>query len=113
MAVDRVYKDGDILTHAIASVTAGDVLLVGAALPGVALTSTDDNGLVTVQHNGVFDKPVKGADGSGNAAVTAGDIIYKDGSELNIDDANGVRWGYALEDVASGATTTIKVKVGY
>jgi len=99
-----------------ATPTSGDPGLVGQ-IPAVALTDEgaggNDSGEVTYAMEGIFDCPVTGADDAGNAAIAVGDIIYYDSTALNVDAANGVRWGYALEVVASGATTTIKVKVGY
>lgn len=114
MALNRIHKSGDILEYSISSITAGDFLLIGEELPGVALTDsdTDNSNAVTVQHNGVFDLEVVGEDGAGNAAIAIGDGIYYDGGVLNSDDANGTFFGYALETVTSGATATIKVKVG-
>jgi predicted RecA/RadA family phage recombinase len=121
MATNIVYEDGDQLEVAptaptATTITSGQACLVGE-LPGVALTDADDTvgngGTCTVKFNGVARLSVKGADGSGNAAIAAGDIVYLDGSEVNADVTNGVRFGYALEPVVSGATTTIKVKIGY
>lgn len=120
MATNIVYEDGDQLELAPTAPTgttieAGQACLVGA-LPAVALTDADDTvgngGRCTLKFNGVADLPVKG-ETTTNAAIAAGDIIYLDGSTLNKDSTNGVRFGYALEPVTSGATTTIKVKIGY
>lgn len=115
MATNRKFAAGDALSvvaTAPATPSSGDPILVGQ-LPGVALTDERADGTVSAQFNGVFELPVKGADGAGNAAIAAGDIVYYDGGEINADDTNGVRFGYALEAVLSGATTTIDVKVGY
>ena len=111
MATNRIYERGTQLEYALADTDAGDPVAIGE-LPGVALTDTDDDGNVTVQHDGVFELAVVGNDGEA-AEISAGDIVYiqSDGT-LNIDDS-GTRFGYALEDVASGATETIEVKVGY
>jgi hypothetical protein len=68
-----------------------------------------------VQTDGVFQLSVKGVDGGGNAAVAAGDILYyvdADTPKLS-KKATGHRFGYALDAVLSGATTSIRVKVGY
>ena len=121
MATNRVYKDGEFLPIAAANLTSdidpivsGTPVLLGP-IPGVALTDEDDDGDVTVQFGGVYDFPVKGADGAGNAAVAVGDAVYYDAGatpdELNADDTNGALFGYALEAVASGATTTVRVKL--
>lgn len=91
--------------------------VVHGQLPGVAMTDEAEGGNsageITMATEGVFDMAVVGQDGAGNAAVASGDIIYLDAGVLNVDSTNGVRWGYALGVVASGATTTIPCKVGY
>jgi len=48
--------------------------------------------------------------------LAAGDILYYEAGQtppINKDATNGVRFGYALAAVSSGATTTIAVKIGY
>lgn len=90
----------------------GDPVLCGQ-IPGVALVDEDANGVTTVALDGVFDLSVKGENNGGNTAVAAGDILYYDAGVINRDNTNGVRYGYALDTVVSGATTTIRVKVGY
>lgn len=119
MATNRVYERGCQIPLACTAPTtpsSGDPVLFGQ-LPGVALTDEDTvTGLTTVQTDGVFDLSVKGENNAGNVAVTAGDILYYDSAatvKINKDNTNGVRFGYALEDVTSGATATIKVKIGY
>lgn len=114
MASNMIKDEGKTLALAIASVAADDPVVKGQ-IPGVALTDTDSDGNVTVQTRGVFDLSVKGIDGSGNAAVAVGDIIYYtsgDTPKLN-KKTTGVRFGYALEAVASAGTDTIKVLLGY
>jgi predicted RecA/RadA family phage recombinase len=97
-------------------VGSGDPVCVGQ-LPGVALTDGDGalgTGEATVQFDGVFRLAVHGETAAGTAAIAVGDIVYLDtDGEVNIDDTNGIRYGYALEAVGDDATTTIKVKVGY
>lgn len=115
MATNRVFERADQIPHPLAGVESNDPVVIGQ-LPGVALTKTDPvDGLVSVQHDGMFLLSVKGIDGSGNAAVSRGDVLYfvnADTPKLS-KKATGVRFGYALEPVASGATATIRVKVGY
>lgn len=120
MATNIRYEDGNQLEVAPTAPTsttilAGQACLVGS-LPGVALTDADNTvgngGRCTVKFNGVADLAVKG-ETTTNAAVAAGDILYLDGAVVNKDSSNGVRFGYALGAVASGATTTIPVKIGY
>jgi predicted RecA/RadA family phage recombinase len=93
----------------------GDPVLCGQ-IPGVALVDEDALGVTTVALDGVFDLSVKGENAGGNNAVAAGDILYYEAGQtppLNKDATNGVRFGYALEAVSSGATATIAVRVGY
>lgn len=94
----------------------GDPVLIGA-IPGVAVTDEGDGGNATgettVCTSGIFNLPVEGTDGSANAAITAGALIYYKSTAnpvLNLDDS-GVAFGYALEAVDSGDTATIKVLV--
>ena len=93
----------------------GDPVLAGQ-IPGVALTAKDTNNLNTVALDGVADLSVKGENNAGNIAVAVGDILYYEAGQtppINKDNVAGVRFGYALGAVSSGATTTITVKVGY
>ena len=124
MATNRIFEKGTQLSVVPdlapnATVASGDPVAVGQ-LPGVALTDADDTvasgGECTVQFDGVFDLEVVGTsdDGTTGAAIAVGDIVFLDtDATLNVDTTNGIRFGYALEAVASGATTTIRVKVGY
>ena len=114
MATNMIKDEGKTLSLAIASATSGAPVVKGQ-IPGVALTATDTDGNVIVQTRGVFDLSVKGIDGSGNSAVAIGDIIYHTGADTPplSKKATGVRFGYALEAVASAATGTIEVAVGY
>lgn len=93
----------------------GDPVLCGQ-IPGVALADEDGDGVTTVALDGVFELSVKGENAGGNNAVAVGDIIYYEAGQtppLNKDATNGVRFGYALGAVSSGATATINVRVGY
>lgn len=112
MATNRVFPDGRYLKVAIASKSSGDHTLFGQ-IPGVCTQDTDADGNVVIDTSGVYSLSVTGADNAGNAAIAVGDIIYDDSGTLNVDATNGVRFGYAMAVVASGATTTINVKVGY
>ena len=110
MATNRI-QDGNVLTLAVtAGKTSGDFDLVGT-IPVVLLSDRDSSGNAECALTGVFDLSVTGADGSGNSAVAVGDIIYHDTDTLNVDDANGVEFGVALEAVTSGATDTINVRL--
>lgn len=121
MALNQKFNDGDQFDVAAADVlpadpASGDPVIVGQ-LPAVALTDPAADGTgadrITVKTNGVYDLAVTGADDLGNAAIAVGDVIYLEGPTLNVDAVAGVRYGYALATVASGATSTIPVKIGY
>lgn len=114
MAVNTVYmwtKSRPLTCSAPTTPASGDPVLYGQ-IPGVALTDEGADGITTVALDGVFNLPVKG-ETTTNAAVSAGDIVYYDAGVINKDATNGVRFGYALAAVSSGATTTIPVEIGY
>lgn len=116
MATNEVYKRGDYLALVAtdpATPVSGDPLVVGQ-IPGVAQANENADGTTSVAMVGVFTLSVKGIDGGGNSAVAVGDIIYytaADTPKLS-KKATGVRFGYALGAVVSGATTAINVKLG-
>jgi len=114
MATNQYQENGRHLRVAPTSGAAlsGDPGLFGI-LPGVAELDQDDDNMTTMDFGGVYLLAVKGEDKNGNTAVTAGDILYWDTDTLNKNVTDGVRFGYALLDVGSGATTTIPVKIGY
>lgn len=126
MATNQVFSPpGGLTTRRVvcsqpATPAPGNPVLFGQ-IPGVALTGEDTDGYTTIAEDGTFELSVQGADGSGNAAVADGDILYYDAAatvKINKDATNGVRFGYAAVGtggtvVASGATATIRVKVGY
>ena len=117
MAKNRKFADGRKLSLVAtdpATQVSGDPLLVGQ-LPGVALTNERADGTTSVDTEGVYNLSVKGVDQVGNSAVAPGDIIYyvaADTPKLSKKNT-GVRYGYALEAVASGSTATIAVRLGY
>lgn len=120
MATNQVHTDNELGTLRVVcsqptTPASGDPVLFGQ-VPGVALTDEASDGTTTIATKGVFALSVQGADGAGNAAIAAGDILYYDSAatvKVNKDSTNGVRFGYALSAVSSGATSTINVKVGY
>lgn len=92
----------------------GDPVLIGQ-IPAVATTDERADGTTSVDTEGRWTLSVKGVDGSGNAAVAEGDILYyvaADTPKLS-KKATGVRYGYARKAISSGATATIPVKLGY
>lgn len=116
MATNRVREHGTRLALAVPDGTvSGDPLILGG-LPCVAVTDQDEwtEGEASVQTDGTWRFPVKGEGPGGNEAISVGEIIYIDtDGEMNTDETNGTRFGYALQAVESGATTEIEVKVGY
>lgn len=117
MATNQVFRDGARLSVACtdpSTPASNDPVLLGQ-LPGVALVDEDGDGNTTVTTRGVYTLSVKGVDGNGDIAVAAGDILYyvsADTPKLS-KKGTGVRFGYALDAVGSGVTSTVRVKVGY
>ena len=115
MAKNTIFTPGESLELPVPALTlSGDPVVLGQ-LPGVAQNDRQADGNATVALVGVHDLPVKGIDGGGNVAVAPGDILYltfADTPKIS-KKATGVRFGYALEAVTSGATDTIRVSVGY
>lgn len=121
MAKNIVFEDGTQIALAATDPTtpaSGDPVIVGQ-LPGVALTTEGSDGLTTIKTDGVASLSVKGVTtAAAGSAVAAGDLVYYvPGNTPKLSKASGdagaVRFGYALDAVASGATATIRVKIGY
>lgn len=117
MATNAKYADGDVLSVVCTAPTtpaSGGPVIFGK-MPGVAVTDERTDGTTTVAFKGVHTLSVAGIDASGNLAIAAGDILYYtdgDTPKVNVK-ATGVRFGYALAAVTSGATASIDVRVGY
>jgi len=122
MATNQVYDEADQIPLNVSAVNgsgvgdlvkSGDPGVVGD-LPFVALTDEDASGNATCKTNGAYNFAVRGHDGTANAAIAQGAIVYWDNTNGELDVAtSGKRFGYALAAVASGATSTIPVKIGY
>lgn len=120
MAKNQVYaydenKALSAVCSAPATPASGDPVMIGQ-IPGVALTAERTDGTTTVATDGVWSLSVKGENNAGNVAVAVGDILYYEAGQtppVNKDNVAGIRFGYALAAVGSGATATIPVKVGY
>ena len=115
MATNQIFDEGDDLSVACtdpATPAAGDPVRFGQ-LGGVAQTAERSDGNTSVSFEGVFKLSVKGVNGSGNTAIAAGDtIFYVDADTPKLSaKATGVKYGTALDAVASGATTTIRVRL--
>lgn len=94
--------------------TSGCPVRIGG-ITGVAVTDERTAGDTTVDLAGVYDLSVKGENDAGNVAVAAGDALYY--VDADVDDGTGTLskkvtgyfFGYALEGVNSGSTSTIEV----
>lgn len=102
------------LTQPTTGGVVGDPCLVGDR-PGFLLTDQDDDGFATVKFNGSHRVLVHGVVAAANSAVAIGDALYYDaapGSDnpnINKDVTNGVRFGTAVEAVASAGKVEIIV----
>lgn len=114
MATNRAHVEGRKLRVAVAStVVSGDPVVIGE-MAGVALTDYDaGDGKASIDFAGVWLLSVKGVNNAGNVAVAVGDpIFFVSGDTPKLSKkSSGVFFGYALEVVSSGATTTIKVRI--
>lgn len=113
MAKNRVFHSGKVLRVTVPSPTVSGAPVAIGGMAGVALTDYhSDDGKATVDFGGVYDLSVKGVNGAGNVAVAEGDpLYYVDGDTPVLSKkATGVFFGYALEAVDSGATSTIRVR---
>lgn len=119
MAKNRKRERAEHLELPVPVGTLSGTPLVLGDLPCVAVTDKDrwTTGDASVQCDGSFKLAVKGVTtGGGNSAIAVGQILYLlTGGEIsaNSSGAGAKRFGYALEPVGSGATTTIEVKIGY
>lgn len=121
MAKNLIFDEGDNLSVTVtdpATPVSGDPVLFGD-LPGLALTDEGKGGNIatktSVKFKGVGEFSVKGVNGGGNSAVAEGDVIYyvaADTPKLS-KKATGVRYGVALGAVGSGATASIRVRIGF
>jgi len=116
MAANRTRAQGRQipLTPTDGGVLSGDPCLIGQ-VPAVSLNG---GGAVSqvIDRAGVYALSVKGVvSGPANSAVAQGDILYYNSAHTpKIDkDTGGVRFGYAMGTVVSGATSTIDVILGY
>lgn len=113
MAKNRVLDHGRNLALPVPEGTVSGSPVIVGQIPGVALIDRKSDGKATVQRDGTFKLAVVAKNKAGNSKVSVGDIIFMKGTELNKNNEEGVRYGYALEEVPSGETKTIEVAIGY
>jgi uncharacterized protein DUF2190 len=111
MAANRTRIAGKRLNLTLSDggAASGDPARVGQ-MTGVVEAASVSSKAVLVRE-GVYNLSVKGVDGSGNAAVALGDVLYyvdADTPKISKKTA-GYKIGYALAAVTSGATATIEV----
>lgn len=95
--------------HTDGFVDSGDACVVGS-IKGVAELSADaSTDTIPVLVKGVVNVPVKGHDGTNDAAIAVGAKVYIGTAALINVDTSKVLFGYALAAVTSGATTNIDV----
>jgi predicted RecA/RadA family phage recombinase len=116
MATNQVFQEGDALLLPVAVGTLSGAPTVVGQMPCVAQTDRDANGNASVDCDGVYLLSTKGVtNGAVNAAIAVGALIYYNAAHTPVLDVDttGIRFGYALQAVTSGATATIQIKVGY
>lgn len=112
MAKNRLFAKSDKISLPVPEGTkSGDALVVGD-LPVVAVTDRDANGKASCQTDGGWKLTVEGKNKAGNAKVEVGKKLFMKGGKLGLNSEEGVFFGFALEEVASGATAVIAVKLG-
>jgi predicted RecA/RadA family phage recombinase len=118
MAKNRVYAEAHELSLPVPEgAKSGDPVVVGD-LPGVLLIdrrpATDPRaGTATLQFDGAYKFPVEGKKKGGNQKIEPGQKVFLLAGKLSANNEEGKFFGYALEEVASAATTVIIVKVGF
>lgn len=102
-------QSGRVLTITVDDtngVSSGDLVIVGA-LVGVAAKNAAATEEVEIQMEGVFELPKVTAD-----VISAGDLLYWDGTKLTVTPSTGrTLVGAATKDAGNGATT-VECKLG-
>lgn len=138
MATNQAFENFgpriQLLAPASTNIASGAVLLFGKGTKAIACVAEDaqntslptydsNSGYITVQTTGAVNVSVKGqtqSSPSAGAAINRGDAVYADGGSYDATsgittgstldgDSNGTFYGIALDPVAAGATTTIRV----
>jgi len=138
MATNQAFENFgpriQLLAPASQNIASGAVLLFGKGTKAIACVAENaqnttlppydsNSGYITVQTTGAVNVSVKGqtqSSPSAGAAINRGDAVYADGGTFDATsgitygstldgDSNGTFFGIALDPVAAGATTTIRV----
>lgn len=138
MATNQCYENFlrfELLAPSGVAINSNDLLIFGTgskSMVGVAQTSqavglaapyNDNTGYITLQTSGAVNISVRGfvsSSPSAGAQIRRGDPVYADGGTKDVTsgitygntvdaDANGTFVGIAMDPVAAGATTTIRV----
>lgn len=119
MATNKATERSHRHTIAVPSgVTSGAPLIIGNGLSCTAITNRDADGKATVEFPfaiALFDFSVKGVDDNGNVAIALhGPVYYTSGDTPTLNGkSSGEFYGFAMEVVASSATTVIKVLMAH
>ncbi len=138
MAINQAFENWgprvQLLAPASTTIASGAVLIFGKGTKAMACVAEEatnttvypynaNSGYITVQNTGAVNVSVIGrtqSSPSAGAAINRGDAVYADGGSFDATsgittgstldaDSNGTFWGIALDPVAAGATTTIRV----
>jgi predicted RecA/RadA family phage recombinase len=111
MAENVIYKNGDQFEIPVISGTvSGGPVILGAFLPGVALTDRDADGNAVCKFSGVVDVSIVAA-----GAQSVGAPIYITAATYALTDASGAGkyfYGTLLEAIAGASTVTRMVRIG-
>lgn len=138
MAINQAFETWgprvQLLAPASTTIASGAVLIFGKGTKAMSCVAEEaanttvypynsNSGYITVQNTGAVNVSVIGrtqSSPSAGAAINRGDAVYADGGTFDATsgittgstldaDSNGTFWGIALDPVAAGATTTIRV----
>lgn len=113
MAKNQVFEEGDGLYLPVPEGTKSGTPVCVGQRPGVAVTDRDAAGNASIDFDGVYKLEVEGKNKAGEKAIAVGDIVFLTAGKLNVNNEEGIRFGYALEAVEKNKKATIRVAVGY
>lgn len=112
MSLNQVYDDATSLSVPVPEGTkSGKALLIGV-LPAVAREDRRSDGEATCKFGGGFRLSVVGKEKEGkNKAIKVGEKVFIDAEGVLSADSEKTLFGYALEEVGSGKTVEVVVKI--